>query len=94
MRSPLVATQCCRKPLKPGGCATTGARFLDRRTRHRPVGAKDAAIARLGAQERAAAAAFVKKPTGVGRHRLEVCRKTPWTSDQRLVCHQPLGAEG
>src|ERR1700732_5350767 len=49
---------------------TTGRRptRLYRRTRHRSVGAEHAAIARLGAQELAAASAFIEILARVGRH--------------------------
>lgn len=46
------------------------AGFLDRRTGHVTEGAEHAAVARIRAQERAAAGALVEELAGVGRHRL------------------------
>jgi hypothetical protein len=45
-----------------------GIRSLHRWTFHRTVGAKDAAVARLRAQQRLTVRAFVEKLAGVGRH--------------------------
>lgn len=43
--------------------------LLDRRTWHRAVGAKHAAITRLGFEPGAAAVAVIKELAGIGRHR-------------------------
>src|ERR1043166_10267938 len=41
---------------------------LDRRTRHRPISAEHAAVARLGLEPLAAARAVIEEPAGVGGH--------------------------
>jgi hypothetical protein len=63
---------------------------LDRRAGHGAIGAKDAAIAGLWPQPRAAAAALVNNPAGVGRHRFHFCRAAMRAGDQRLIgSHNP-----
>lgn len=52
-----------------GGLGGGAARaFLDRRTSHRPIGAKDATIALLGPQYFTAILAIIKELAGIGRH--------------------------
>src|SRR3989344_2704670 len=53
-----------------GGGPTAGPRFLDGRTGHVRIRAEDAAVARLGLEEDAAALAVVEVLAGVGRHGL------------------------
>src|ERR1051326_4330108 len=62
----------------------------DRRTRHRTVGAKDATIARLRPQPRAATRALVIEPTGIGRHRLGLGRSAIRAGNDRFEDHGSL----
>lgn len=54
--------------LAPGPATIVGPALLDRRTGHRPVGAEDAAVARLGLEHHPAACALVEVLAGVCRH--------------------------
>ena len=67
--------------------ALPGALRLDGRAGHRAVGAEDAAVVRLGAQHRAAAAALVKDPAGVLRHDFRFCGRAMRTGDAGFQDH-------
>src|SRR5215472_17721764 len=60
---------------------------LYRRTRHRSVGAEHAAIARLGAQEFAAARTFVEILARIGRHGLGLRRTAGRAGDRGIRDH-------
>ena len=74
------------------GGAALGARplRLDRRTRHRPVGAEHAAVARLRPQRRAALRARIENPAGIRRHRLRFRRCAVRAGDDRFKDHRSL----
>ena len=69
-----------------------GALGLDRRARHRAVGAEHAAIAGLGPQHHAAARACVDDPACVGRHVLNLGSATSRASDDGVIDHDPYSA--
>src|SRR5258706_3482379 len=53
------------------------------RARTATVGAKHAAVARLGSQQFAAARALIEELAGIGRHSLNLGSATVWASDGR-----------
>jgi hypothetical protein len=62
-------------------------RGLNRRTRNRAIGTEHAAITRLRPQRGAAAATWIKEPTGIGGHRLGFCRCAIRASDDGSENH-------
>src|SRR6266702_1423510 len=79
-----------RSMLRTGSLSAAAARLLDRWTRNRPVGAKDAAIAVLAFQSSAAAPAVVEQLAGVRRHplgRRVVAVRTPNGGIEDHVAH-------
>ena len=63
--------------------------ILNRRARNSPIGAKDAAIARLGLEPGAAALAVVEELAGVCRHRLGDLVPARGTGQCRFKLHGP-----
>ena len=62
--------------------------LLDRRTRHRAVGAEHTAVPRLGLESGSTPGAIIEELAGVGRHGLGGLVPTGWTSQDRLKLHQ------
>jgi hypothetical protein len=79
---PYVSRRGGRAQLRPA--AIVALAFLDRRTWHRPVGAKHTAIALLRLEQRLASGAFVEVLARVGRHGLDLGGTALRTSQRRL----------
>ncbi len=76
-----------RKRLAPSGspaAATAFAMLLNRRTRHRGVGAVDAAVSRLGLEHDVALLALIKPLACIGGHRLGLGVSALGTSQRRF----------
>src|SRR5262249_13985963 len=69
------------------GAGLTGTYGLDRRARHRTVGAEHATIARLRPQPCAATGALVKELAGISRHGLGFCGSAIRTGDNGFKDH-------
>src|SRR6516165_11576196 len=82
----LVVAICSARAI---ACAArlTGTLRLDRRARHRTVGAEHATISRLRPQAGSAAGAFVIESAGVRRHGLGFGYAAVRTSNDRLEDH-------
>lgn len=72
----------------PGGWLKTALSGLNRRTRHRSVRAKYAAVARLGLEPFVAALAIIKELAGVRRHLFGRLMPACGTGDEALGLHQ------
>ena len=72
----------------PGGWLKTALSGLNRRTRHRSVRAKYAAVARLGLEPFVAALAVIKELAGVRRHLFGRLMPACGTGDEALGLHQ------